>query len=155
MIRGGGTLAVTLDGNWINVQPGDPEFLLMSNHCDYFEIGEKGGNDIWLEGIIVDGEHIFNGRIYLHDKGMGTIVDTFPKGPTPTGWTKRPRLDSEGYELLDSRGEVVFSYKVNGKSCTVEVNLYSADGTIAAHGGQGGFVAHVPVMIGRGGIRIG
>jgi hypothetical protein len=81
----------------------------MSNICDYSEIGAPG-DDIWLEGQIVEEEFIFSGRLFLHDGSAGTIIDGFSKGPVPAGWTKRPRVDGEGYELLNSR--------VNGSSHT-------------------------------------
>ncbi len=83
----------------------------MSNLCDYFEIGNRQGDDVWLEGLIVEGEFLFSGRLYLHDGSMGTIIDTFPKGPTLEGWSQRRRTDSEGYELVDPRGETIFSYE--------------------------------------------
>jgi len=48
----------------------------------------------------------------------------------------------------------VFSYHVDENICFVDVNLYKADGTLAAHGGQGGLVSHIPTMLGRNGIVI-
>jgi len=142
-------------GNLINVTPDGPAFNVMTNLCDYFQIGERDGDDIWLEGVIIDGEFIFNGRLYLSDGSMGTVIDTFPKGPTLEGWSQRRRLDQEGYELIDPRGEVVFSYLVEGNICTVDVNLYKSNGDIAAHGGQSGLVTNVRTVLGRNGIVIG
>ena len=113
-----------MSGNMINVGPGDPAFNVMSNLCDYFEIGEKGGADVWLEGQIVSGEFVFNGRIILKDGSHGTVIDNFPKGPTPKGWNQRRNLDVEGYELFDNRGELVFSYTIEDRICSVQMNLY-------------------------------
>lgn len=77
--------------NWINVRPGDPAFTVGTNICDWFELGTKAGADYWLEGQIVgEGEYLFNGRLFLPGvTEAGTLIDNFPKGPTPKGWTKR------------------------------------------------------------------
>ena len=132
-------MAIIMSGNVVSGGP--PErFNIMSNLTPYFEIGEKEGVDVWLEGQIAEGEFVFNGRLYLQDGQFGTVIDNFPKGPAPTGWTQRRRLDVDGYELLDGRGERVFAYHVEGKVCFVDVNLYKADGSLAAHPGQGGLV---------------
>lgn len=147
-------MAMTMRDNWFDVKPGDPAFNVLTNMCNYFQLGVPAGDDVWLEGEVVEGEFVFNGRLYLHNGNVGTVIDSFPKGPTPDGWTQRRKPEVEGYELLDGRGEVVFSYHVEGSTCVVDVNLYKKDGTLAAHGGQGGLVAHVPVMIGRNGILI-
>jgi len=41
--------------------------------------------------------------------GHGTIIDNFPKGPDPQGWTKRPKMPyADGYELVDQKGTVLF-----------------------------------------------
>lgn len=148
-------MAIVMSGNWINVRKGDPAFNLMTNMCDYFEIGSKHGSDIWLEGEVLDGEFLFNGRLFLHDGSVGTVIDNFPKGPTLEGWSQRRRLDVEGYELIDPRGETIFSYRVEGNVCLVDVSLYQANGELAATGGQGGIVTHVATKLGRNGIMIG
>lgn len=143
-------------GNWIGVRPGDPAFNVLSNMCDYFEIGQRDGDDVWLEGQIVQGEFIFNGRLYLQGGQMGTVIDNFPKGPVQNGWSQRRRLDGDGYELLDQNGERVFAYQIRDNVCLVDMALYNATGELAAHSGQGGFVVHVkPVRMGRHGIVVG
>lgn len=144
----------TMINNWINVRKGDRAFNILSNMCDYFQLGLESSGDIWLEGKIVEGEFIFNARLFLHDGDYGTLIDNFPKGPTPQGWTQNRRLDCEGFELLDNRGETVFKYHVDENVCHIDVNLFKADKTLAAHGGQGGLVSHVPTMLGRNGIHI-
>ncbi|WP_156397167.1 hypothetical protein [Sphingomonas sp. Root1294] len=148
-------MMASMSGNWINVRPGDPAFNVLTNMCDYFELGNSSGNDVWLEGRIVEGEFVFNGRLYLKNGKLGTLIDSFPKGPVQEGWTQRRKLDADGYELLDEHGEVIFGYHVDGKICVVDVNLYKANGELAAHGGQGGMVSHVPTKLGRNGIIIG
>lgn len=147
-------MAMTMRGNSFNVRPGQPAFNVLTNMCDYFQLGVRAGNDVWLEGEIVEGEFIFNGRLYLKDGQLGTVIDSFPKGPTENGWTQRRKADADGYELLDDREEVIFSYHVEGSTCVIDVNLYKADGSLAAHGGQGGLVSHIPVQLGRNGIMI-
>jgi hypothetical protein len=115
------------------VQPGDPAFKIATNFCASFEIGKKEGKDYWLEGTRTDaGEFVFNGRLFTKDKATGVVIDSFPKGDAPAGWTKRPRVDSEGYELVGSDDIVIFGYKVDGPTCHVTVNLYSAAGDIVA-----------------------
>ncbi|MCW0047392.1 hypothetical protein OIU13_12725 [Brevundimonas sp. BT-123] len=146
---------MVMSRNWINVSPGDRAFNIRSNMCDYFRLGIEDGNDVWLEGRIVGTEFVFNGRLFLHNGEQGTVIDNFPKGPSPAGWSQRRKGDAEGYELLDDRGEVVFSYHVDDKTCVIDVNLYKADGSLAAHGGQDGLIVHVPAMIGQNGIVIG
>ena len=139
--RVGVLISVYMSGNV--VVGGPPErFNIMSNLTPSFEIGEQNGNDVWPEGRIVDGEFVFNGRLYLHDGQVGTVIDNFPKTPSPEGWSQRRRLDADGYELLDSRGERVFAYHVEGQVCFVDVNLYNAAGGLAAHAGQGGLIIH-------------
>ncbi len=46
-------MAHIMGGNWLNVRPGDPAFNVMSNMCDYFELGSRNGDDLWLTGDIV------------------------------------------------------------------------------------------------------
>lgn len=149
-----GIMSTVMRDNWINVGPDDPRFSVLTNLCDYFRLGNEDGDDIWLEGQVLDGEFIFNGRLYLKDGSYGTLIDSFPKGSTLEGWSQRRRLDVEGFELVDPAGEVIFSFRVDGLICSVDVSLYKKDGTLAAHGGQGGLVSHVPTMLGRGGIVI-
>jgi hypothetical protein len=145
-------------GNWVNVAPGDPAFNIMSNMCDFFELGAKTGDDLWLVGEIIgpEREFIFNGRLFLSDGRVGTVIDSFPRS-VPKGWTRRQALAAEGYDLVDDNGDVLFGYRVDANHvCHVTVNLYRADGSLAAHGGQAGLVTHgLSVRIGRGGILIG
>lgn len=140
-------MPATFVNNRFCVAPGDPAFYVMSNWCDYFSLGERTGDDVWLEGRIVDGEFVFNGRLFMHDGSGGTVIDSFPKADLPDGWTQARTLDVEGYQLRDPRGELVFAYSVDGPVCTVEVDLYSKSGDLAAHGGQGGMVVHVPAIL--------
>lgn len=145
----------TMGNNRIDVRPGDPCFNILSNLCDYFELGKAEGADVWLEGQVIEGEHIFNGRLFAADGSSRTIIDNFPNGSVPDGWQQRRRMDVDGYELLDARGETVFSFHVDDqKICHVDVNLYKADRSVAAHSGQGALVTHVPTRLGRNGILI-
>lgn len=138
---------------------GQPAFNVLSNICDYFELGTREGMDLWLEGDIVgpEGEFVFNGRLFLPDGRAGTVIDNFPKGPVESGWTTRRSLNHDGYELVDQNNEVIFAFRVDeNKLCHVVVNLYRADGVLAAHGGQDSLVTKgISVRIGRNGIRIG
>ncbi|QNN66046.1 hypothetical protein H9L12_06030 [Sphingomonas rhizophila] len=146
-----------LIGNSFNVMPGQRGFDLLTNRCDYFEIGSSAGEDVWLEGTMAgpDGDFIFNGRLFHSGGSAGTIIDGFPKA-VPDGWTKRPSQHCEGYDLVDKNGEVIFGYRVSEDGiCEVNVSLYRGDGEIAATGGQGGLVTNgVPVRLGRHGIVI-
>jgi len=147
-----------ISGGRVNVEPGEPAFNVQSVHCPNFEIGFPNGDDVWLRGDVIDGDFIFNGRLFLHNGGGGTLIDSFPKGPAPDGWEKRPSMHGEGYDLVDDRGEILFGYRVDEERiCHVTVNLYRADGSLAATGGQGSLVTNgVPVAIGMpGGISIG
>ncbi len=155
IVAGVPDMTAVMQGNRFNVRPGDPAFSIFTNLTDYFQFGVPTGADMWLEGQIVDGEFVFNGRLFMHDGTSGVLIDSFPKGPAPAGWTQRRRLQQEGYELLDSRGEVLFSYYVEDKTCYIDIDLYNADGSAAVHQGQGGLVCHVRAQIGRNGICIG
>lgn len=148
-------MANMMSGNWIDVRPGDPAFNVLTNMCNYFELGISSGEDVWLEGQIVKGEFVFNGRLYLKNGAHGTLIDSFPKGPVQQGWTQRRKLDVDGYELLDEQGEVIFGFHVDGNICVIDVNLYKANGDLAAHGGQGGIVSYVPIKLGRNGTHTG
>jgi hypothetical protein len=145
--------------NRINVRPGDPAFSIGSNLCDYFELGVRSGTDYWLEAQIVGaGEFLFNGRIFIPGiSEVGTVIDNFPRGPAPNGWTKRQRPDSKGYELV-SGNKTLFGYRVDqtatpSRLCLVTVNLYTANGELVAESLSDEFRLHRhPAMIGRGGI---
>lgn len=139
---------------WLGVRPGDRAFSVLTNMCDYFRVGTEDGEDVWLEGQIVDDDFVFNGRLFMHNGQGGTVIDNFPKSPAPEGWTREPSMDGEGYTLRDPRGELVFSYHVNGKTCVVKLDLYRSNGTPAVHGGQGGLVIDVPALLGRNGVAI-
>jgi hypothetical protein len=156
-----------MSGNWINVRPGDPALSIGTNVCEWFELGNRAGSDYWLEAAIVGGnEFLFNGRIFLaNGSAAGTVIDNFPKGPTPNGWTKRPRADGTGYELV-SDGTVLFGYRVVGvpipgrstasSICFVTVNIYNSKGELVAESLPDEFRLHKhPATIGRGGIRFG
>ena len=151
------TPIVTMSGNRFNVMPGQPAFTVASNLCDYFELGAKAGTDHWLEAQIIATEFLFNGRLHLpQNGGSGTIIDNFPKGPAPAGWTKRQRAHGAGYELISTSGITLFGYEVlPGNVCKVTVNLYAEDGGLVAESTRNDFVIYRrPAMIGRGGIRI-
>src|SRR5438105_1799485 len=151
--------------NWINVRPGDPAFVIATNICEWFELGARQGTDYWLEAQIVgEGEFLFNGQLFLPSVAEeGTLIDNFPKGPTPQGWTKRPRVDGAGYEL-EKDGTVLFGYRVvatpipgrnvESRLCFVTVNLYDAKGGLVAESLPDEFRLHRhPAKIGRGGIH--
>ena len=149
-------MALHMRGNRINYNPGGPAFDVMTNLCDYFRFGTEGGDDIWLEGRIVDGEFVFNGRLFLHDGSGGVVIDSFPKADVLNGWTQERRMDAEGYRLLDPRGETAFSYFVEDNICKVDANLYDKNGELVVTAGQGGLVAvNTNGIIGRGGIAFG
>ena len=154
-------MTTTMTLNMMNVRPGDPAFLVSTNLCDWFEIGIKLGDQHWLEAEIVGGgpdvEFLFNGRLFLPGSaGAGTIIDNFPKGPSPDGWTKRPLAGADGYELV-SDDITLFGYEVMpGCICKVTVNIYSPNGSLVAESNGDAFLVHQgPVKIGRGGIFIG
>jgi hypothetical protein len=127
---------IVMTGNRFGgIRPGDPAFEIATNLCGRFELGMQEGTDYWLQGNIVGGtEFLFNGRLFLPDSPVaaGTIIDNFPKGATPQGWTTRPRVDGEGYELTSAAGVVIFGYRVEAHVCHVTVNIYAADGDIVA-----------------------
>jgi hypothetical protein len=153
-----------MSGNWICVRQGDPAFSIGTNVCGWFELGVRHGADYWLEGQVVgDGEFLFNGRLFLPGVTQaGTVIDNFPKGPAPKGWTKRPRVDGNGYEL-ESDGTVPFGYRVvsiqipgldtESRICFVTVNLYGSNGALVAEVLPEEFRLHRhPAKIGRGGL---
>jgi hypothetical protein len=138
-----------LIGVYSNVLPGDPAFCLNSNFCKRFEIGTRDGEDLWLEGLQVDGDFIFNGRLFLPDGSFGTLIDSFPKGPVSApGWEQVRRLDVEGFSLVRKDGETIFAYRIDRGICTVDVNLHSKDGRLVVHGGQSGLVVNFPTVLG-------
>ena len=83
---------MVMRNNWINVRPGQRAFNVLTNMCDYFQIGRPDDDDVWLEGQIVEGEFLFNGRLYLHNGQVGTVIDSFPKGRRLTAGRSDQRL---------------------------------------------------------------
>jgi hypothetical protein len=155
--------SVITPSNWLNVRPGDAVFIIGTNACDWFDLGVRGGADYWLEGEIVNGtEFLFNGRLFLPTPGQGvTIIDNFPKGPIPDGWTKQSRVDCTGYDLVSQNGTILFGYRaasylVAGPQTVsliglVTVNIYAADGGLVAESLPDQFVLlRHPATIGRG-----
>jgi hypothetical protein len=145
----------TFSNNFFNVRRGQPAFEIATNLCDQFELGTQASEDYWLEATLADGrEFIFNGRLFLPDHATeaGTIIDNFPKSPAPIGWTKRPRTDGDGYELVSPDGTVIFGYRIVDNVCHVTVNIYAADGDIVAEStGNELRVYRPPMTIGRNG----
>lgn len=113
---------------------------LLSNLCSRFTLGNIEGEDVYLDGRIVDGQPVFNGRLFLPNGGAGTVIDNFPRGPVQEGWTQRRSLDRPGFDLVSNQDEVIFGYYVDGDTCFVMTNLYRMNGDVAAHPGQGGIV---------------
>lgn len=72
--------------------------------------------------------------------GVGTIIDNFPKSPTPYGWTKRPRVGDDGYDLVSDEAAILFGYKIESGDCLVTVNIYSADGQLMVESLPGGLL---------------
>jgi len=157
----------TMAENWASVRPGDPAFYVGTNIADMFELGHQTSSGHWLDARIVgDGEFLFNGRLFLpspEQGGMpGTVIDNFPKGPTPHGWTKYPRVDEEGYDLK-SGNKTLFGYRVvlwrapgaraESRLCLVTVNIYDSGGNIVAESLPDQFLVHKgPAQIGTHGI---
>jgi hypothetical protein len=145
----------TFSRNLFNVRPGQAAFEIATNLCDQFELGARAGEDYWLEANLVDGkDFVFNGRLFLpdHETEAGTIIDNFPKSPAPMGWTKRPRADGDGYELVSPDDTVIFGYRIVDNICHVTVNIYAADGDIVAEStGDELRIYRPPMTIGRGG----
>jgi hypothetical protein len=147
-------------GERSGVSEGQPAFDLLSNRCDFFEIGQREGEDVWLQGELAgpDKEFVFNGRLFSADGGHATVIDGFPKSDVADGWTKQQDLDTGGYSLKDQNGETVFGFSVVDTVCYVTVGLHRKDGGFAAIPGQGGLVTDgaITVKIGQGGgaIRI-
>src|SRR4051794_29182368 len=108
-------MALTLSGNSVGYRPGAPCFIVASDRYDYFRLGLPDGEDYFLEGRIAPGpEFVFNGRLFIPGiADPGVIIDSFPKGPVPSGWVKRPRMDDAGYELASrDTGKVLFGFRV-------------------------------------------
>lgn len=147
-------MVVMMRGNHFGTAPDGSCFDVLTNIADEFEFGSEAGGDLWLQGRIIDGQFIFNGRLFTQAGKVGAIFDSFPAKQAPEGWVQRRRLDVEGYELINGDGAVIFSFSVDEKVCTVDVDLYQADGSLGVHRGQGGLICHVPATIGGGGLRI-
>jgi hypothetical protein len=137
-------MVITISGSWVGgVKKGDPAFLIGTGFYGPFQIGMKSGADHWLQGLIVGhAEFLFNGRLFLPNRGQGTVIDNFPKGPVQSGWTVHRRPDIDGYELVGPGEKVIFGYAVKGKICRVTVNLYSADGRLIAESLPNEFKIH-------------
>lgn len=122
-------------------RPQGAMFNLQSNLVPYFCIGDPAGDDVFLEGKLLDGEPIFNGRLFLSDGNFGTVIDTFPKPQKLENWIQRRDVNTGSYELVHPSGELVFKFGTKGNICTVETNIYKRDGTVALTGGPSALVA--------------
>jgi hypothetical protein len=140
-------MAVFIGGGNFGTAPDGWYFDVLTNICSGFEMGTERGEDVWLQGKVIDGQFIFNGRLFTKSGQVGAIFDSFPARQAPEGWTQRRRIDVEGYELVNIDGEVIFSYRVDGKGCTVDVDLYKADGSLGVHRGQDGIICHIPLRM--------
>jgi len=131
---------------WLELTGGAPSFNVASNYVPRFTIGSPEGDDVWLRGELVgdDRQPVFSGHLFLSDGSAGTVIDNFPKGPTPNGWTKRQRLNGAGYELVDDEGRILFGFSIDEYGiCDVTVNLYDMDGeTVATANGQDGLITN-------------
>lgn len=133
-------------------------FNIASNIVPYFEIGELPDTKYFLKGETVgpDEEFLFNGVLFLQDGDKsGKIIDNFPKGPIPKGWTKEPLVDAEGYKLTDNNtGAIIFGYRVIEQICYVITNVYNENGIVIAEANGNNLLIHKgPALIGRNGFR--
>jgi hypothetical protein len=144
--------------NWINVRPGDRCFVLSSNLCDFFQIGDQSTTYLLhAEMVGPEREFLFNGRLFLPGNSQpGTVIDNFPKGPTPHGWIKRQRVDGNGYELVDrTNGIALFGFEEIEDICHVTTNVYDGAGNLIVETLPDNFLVHRgPAMVGKGGIYI-
>jgi hypothetical protein len=104
-----------------------------------------------------DKEFLFNGRLFLPGYGQaGTVIDNFPKGPTPHGWKKLQRVDRSGYQLLDQvSNTVLFGFEEIDNVCHVTTNIYDDFGALIAETLSDNFLVHRgPAMVGTRGIYI-
>jgi hypothetical protein len=141
-----------MDHNLINVRQGDRCFIVATNLCDFFQIGdETSAYLLRAEMVGPEKEFLFNGRLFLPGHGQsGTIIDNFPKGPTPHGWEKRQRIGRPGYELLDRTGNtILFGFEEIGNVCHVTTNVYDGSGALVAETLSEDFLVH------RGPARLG
>ena len=136
-------------------------FHIGSNRLQYFEIGERLSNTLWLEGDSVGTkntpEFVFNGRLYLPAiKTAATIIDNFPRAPAPDGWTIVKHVHYEGYDLVSEKtGETIFGFRVDSKVCFITTNLYGSQSELWAESSQDALILHrAPARLGTYGIRL-
>jgi hypothetical protein len=125
--------------------------MVGSNITDGFEVGRPGQTKYHLIGRLAgpQEEYLFNGTLYLPDGGAaGTVIDNFPKGPVPNGWTRRQRADDKGYELVSDSGVVIFGYRVEGDRCFVTTNLYDEKGNMIAQATEESLIINGPCTFG-------
>lgn len=150
---------VTMQHNFFNVGPNDRAFIVSSNFCDMFMLGEQSSDDFYLRGEMAgpEKEFIFNGRIFVPGLSeAGTIIDNFPRVRAPKGWVKRLQPHGRGYQLVDdTSGVVLFGYRELDGRCLVEARLFSKDGRLVAETAGSDFVIHLgPAQIGTGGLYV-
>jgi hypothetical protein len=136
------------------VRQGDPALEIATNLTNWFELGNRSGDDYWLEGVVVgESDFVFNGRLFLPNGPAGTLIGNFPKNAVPNGWIKRPRVDGEGYELVSPDGVIIFGYRIENRICHMAVNIYASDGEIVAESTSNEFrIYRPPLKIGRSGV---
>lgn len=151
-------MALAMAHNRINVRAGDRAFIVASNLCDLLQIGAQDTAYLLVAEMVgPDKEFLFNGRLFVpgHDR-PGTIIDNFPKGPTPKGWAKYPLVDGNGFTLIEPASNItLFGFEEIDNICHIITNLYDETGAIVAETLPDNFLVHRgPAMIGRGGIVI-
>jgi hypothetical protein len=151
-------MSTILAHNWINVRPGERCFVLSSNLCDFFQIGDQTTTYLLqAEMVGPDKEFLFNGRLFLPGHHHpGTVIDNFPKGPAPQGWEKRQMVGTVAYELFDpATNTVLFGFEEIERVCHVTTNIYDGSGILIAQTLPNNFLVHRgPAMVGRGAIYI-
>src|ERR1700730_10508534 len=129
-------MPIAMSGNRANIFGDARGVNVASNIVNYFEVGESPRTKYFLRGEMAgpDNDFLFNGILFLPDgAGSGTIIDNFPKGPIPKGWTKHPYVDGEGYKLTHTEtGKIIFGYQTIENVCHVTTNVYNENGMIIA-----------------------
>ena len=141
----------------INVEPGEPCFLVGNALCDRFSIGLEGETEFFLRGEVVGGAFAFAGLLFLPGAyASGVALVDFPKGAPPPGWLVTPLADGEGHALISRRsGETLFAYRVEAGVCRVVTSLYDETGACVAAASEDGFtVLRGPARLGSSGILI-
>jgi hypothetical protein len=144
---------ITMRGNWLFVQPGDPAYKVASNYTNYLELGTPGQTAYHLVARIEEGEFLVTAQLVNPADGTVQIVDNFPE--TSEGLERR--MTSTGYQIVGPSGNLVLGIELlDERTCLLRGTIVDKSGEVVAKDeGDDFLVFRGPAILGKAGDSIG